>query len=121
MIRMHALWKDMEEAHKTGVVLSGSGAGAASHFVKPRLVSLHVFLPDKMKLGTRRPCTATGKYSDGIDRDLTDKVTWSSAPPGIVTIDAQGFATAHKVGGAAISAEHQDSDTVVWETITVVK
>ena len=51
---------------------------------------------------------ATGTFSDGSTLDITNSVTWSAAPPGVVSVSnamgTAGVVTALAVGGAAVTA-----------------
>jgi uncharacterized protein YjdB len=48
--------------------------------------------------------TATGTYSDGSTRDITDSVTWSVADPMIATVSASGLLTCLAPGSTALTA-----------------
>jgi hypothetical protein len=52
--------------------------------------------------------TATGMFSDGSTLDITDSVTWSSSPAGVVSVSnaagSAGVATALGVGTATVTA-----------------
>lgn len=48
--------------------------------------------------------TATGSFSDGTTKDLTQSVTWSSTGPGIASVSATGSADANAVGSVTITA-----------------
>ncbi len=39
--------------------------------------------------------TATGTYADGSTSDLSKQVTWTSSNPAVLSVDANGLATAH--------------------------
>ncbi|HEY8516243.1 MAG TPA: Ig-like domain-containing protein [Candidatus Binatia bacterium] len=47
---------------------------------------------------------ANGEYDTGAWRDLTEQVRWSSSAQAIVTVAANGLATAHAAGDASITA-----------------
>lgn len=51
-----------------------------------------------------RQLTATGRYSDGTEKDITRAVSWSVGDPRIATIDDEGLATARMVGTVTIQA-----------------
>ena len=70
-----------------------------------------------MSAGSGRQFTATGRYSDGTDYDLTTRVTWSSSNPSVATVSESGLATAVAAGTATITAA---SGTVLGNrTLTV--
>lgn len=48
--------------------------------------------------------TATGTYSDGTTKDITNEVTWSSSDTSVATIDGSGYATAITAGTTTITA-----------------
>jgi hypothetical protein len=68
----------------------------------PRLQEITI-TPDDATIGggAQRQFTATGLYDDCSSLDLTDAVAWSSSEPGVVSIDASGFASARPVSGTA--------------------
>ncbi len=47
---------------------------------------------------------ATGTYSDGSIHDVSDEITWGSSDNTVVTVSAQGQATAVGLGNATVSA-----------------
>ena len=55
-------------------------------------------------LGATSQLNALGAYTDGQTRDLTNSVSWSSSPRGVVGINVSGLATGLKVGAATIHA-----------------
>lgn len=59
--------------------------------------------PNAVVISTQQ-FTATGTFTDGSTRDLTNSVTWSSANPAIASIDAAGLAIANSVGSTTITA-----------------
>src|SRR5205823_4475313 len=46
----------------------------------------------------------TGRTPDGLSRDLTRQVSYHVAPPGVVAVDATGYASALAEGQATITA-----------------
>jgi hypothetical protein len=77
--------------------LTVSAAGLASIAVSEN----HATIP----LGTTAQFTAKGVYTDGSAQDLTNSVSWTSSPSGIVSISSSGLATGKAVGAAAVSAK----------------
>src|SRR5882672_6711973 len=47
---------------------------------------------------------ATGAFSDGSSRDITDKVWWSSSSPLLITLDSKGTATVQGAGAFQVVA-----------------
>jgi uncharacterized protein YjdB len=50
------------------------------------------------------PLTATGRYSDGSSKRLTEGVEWASGNPGVATVDGAGVVTAVAAGKAELTA-----------------
>lgn len=83
----------------------------------PVLVSLLV-TPDGTTndIGETRQFTATGTFSSGPDQDLTNDVTWTTAPAGLADIDATGEGDAMNAGIVTVTATlGAISDDVTWE------
>ncbi|MBK7864135.1 MAG: Ig-like domain-containing protein [Archangiaceae bacterium] len=57
---------------------------------------------DPLPLGTSRPLTAVGTYSDGTSRDVTADVSWSSSEPGIIAISGD-TARAMSMGASRVA------------------
>jgi uncharacterized protein YjdB len=57
--------------------------------------------------GTTVQLTATGVFSDGTTENLTDSVSWISAPAGTATVDPHGLVTGTSVGSATITATQE--------------
>jgi uncharacterized protein YjdB len=51
-----------------------------------------------VEVGRTVPFTATGQYSDAVDRDITSTVTWESSDLNVATINASGLAAGISVG-----------------------
>lgn len=54
--------------------------------------------------GSVKPYTATAIFADGSGADVTLRALWSSASPGVASIDAAGRVTSVSAGSSAISA-----------------
>ncbi len=54
--------------------------------------------------GETQQLIATGTYNDGSTQDISSKVTWSGAVPGVVDLNATGLVTATSLGTATIAA-----------------
>jgi len=85
---------------------SGGVAGSTTLTVgPPTLVSIAVTPANpSIPKGTTQQFTATGTYSDGSTRDLTNAVSWASADPSVATITSTGLGTAIQQGTATMSA-----------------
>lgn len=75
----------------------------------PVLTSIAVNPPTStIPAGTGEQLTATGTYSDGTTKDLTQSVTWGSSDQSLAVISnatgSQGFVTGTKMGGVTIVA-----------------
>ena len=70
-----------------------------------------------IRKGTTQQFTATGNYSDGSRRNLTNLVTWRSSNTSVATISSTGLATAVGVGTSIIQAT---SGTVTGSTALTV-
>jgi len=85
---------------------SGSITGTGTLTVSAALLTSIAITAGKvtMPLGTTQQMAATGTYTDHNTRDLTNSVSWSSAPGHIVSITSRGVAGAKALGTAIISA-----------------
>src|SRR5271166_2156173 len=77
--------------------LTVSSAGLVSIAVNEN----HATIP----LGTTAQFTAKGVYTDGSTQDLTNTVTWTSTPSGILSISSSGLAKGKTIGAATVSAK----------------
>jgi len=77
--------------------LTVSSAGLVSIAVNEN----HATIP----LGTTAQFTAKGVYTDGSTQDLTNTVTWTSTPSGILSISSSGLAKGKTIGVATVSAK----------------
>ena len=92
----------------TGVT-SGQSGTSAEILVLGRLKSLEVTPPDRsLTPGDTRSMRATGTFSNGVTRDLTEQVAWASSNPGAVQVSNEpgrrGRVTGIAPGTATISA-----------------
>ncbi len=69
-----------------------------SVYVSPASVSLPRLLTQQL--------TAYGRYTDNVDRDITDAVTWNVENGTVVSVSGTGLATATDVGSSSVSATH---------------
>lgn len=81
----------------------GSFSASATVTVNPLLQSIAV-APSTATVvtGAKQAFTATGTYSDGSTRDLTNSVTWTASDTGLASIDASGVATGLNAGTVTI-------------------
>lgn len=70
-------------------------------------------------LGTPVSLTATGIFSDGSERDVTQQVTWSSATPSVATVDTNGTVNPVAAGSTFVTAEDVASGISTRTTVTV--
>lgn len=71
----------------------------------PALIGISVSpTPSSLPLGESEQLTATGKFSDGTTKDLTQSATWSSSGTGIASIGPTGSVLAAGLGTATITA-----------------
>jgi uncharacterized protein YjdB len=97
---------------KPGAAAPAAGPALQSIRVKPASVAL-----DK---GETQEFRATGVYADGTENDLILDVVWKSSNPDMVTIDADGLATAQKKKGTAqITATDKSGKVTGSVTVTV--
>ncbi len=54
--------------------------------------------------GKTQQLTATGTYNDGSAQDITSKVAWTGAVPGVVNLSSGGLVTALGTGTATVTA-----------------
>jgi trimeric autotransporter adhesin len=74
-----------------------------------------------ISLGQNQQFTATGHYSDGSSKDITNSVTWASSNTGVATISGSGLATSHSIGSATISAVSGNIFATATLTVTATK
>jgi hypothetical protein len=72
----------------------------------PTLISIVVTpaTPPSLTVGSTQQFTATGNYSDGSTKNITNQVTWESTSPGIATITSGGLANGIAAGSTTIIA-----------------
>jgi hypothetical protein len=99
------------------------GVGCTGFFVNPTLSSLSIG-PQTQTI-TANPVqtlqmSATGTYNDGSTKDLTGKVSWSSATPSCATINSTGLITpAKSVTGVCTTEISASFGTVSAATTTI--
>lgn len=100
-------------------LFDGETATAAIEVVPAVLESITVS-PGSFSVpaGRTRQLQASGAFSDGSNRDISDSVTWSSSDDGVVSIDADGLATAVANGTATLTASAQGQTGTATATIS---
>ncbi|SRR5208337_797422 len=68
-------------------------------------------------LGQSQQLTATGYFSDGSKQDLTQTVSWSSAPPSIASISSSGMVSGKQTGSVKVIAT--SGSVAASDTLTV--
>src|SRR6516225_6366434 len=109
---LRRVWVSVPVALLTGLalLLQGcssvpSGASSTTQPARPTIASLNVFPANPSAVTEKgQQFTATGKYSDGSQQDLTKTSSWTSSNTSVSTIDASGMATTIQTGSTTISA-----------------
>jgi len=85
----------------------------------PTLISIEVTpTSPSMNAGNTLQFTATGTYSDGSKRNVTNAVTWSSSSQGVATINSSGLADGVGPGQTTIEAASAAINNSVTLTVT---
>jgi len=88
--------------------LSGCGgmpAGMGALPANKTLVSILISpVAPSLALGQSQQFTATGVFSDGTKQDLTQTVSWASAPPSVASISQSGLVWGKLSGSATVTA-----------------
>ncbi len=96
-------------------------ADQKSTVAEAKLVSITVTpLNPTVSLGQTQQFTATGNYSDGSIKDITDTVIWSSSNTTVVSINASGLVTSVSTGITQINATI-DGISSTDQTLTVTE
>ncbi len=95
-------------ANGTAIVTATSGSVSGSDTITvagASLVSIAV-TPANPSIfnGKSQQLTATGTYNDGSAQDITSKVSWTGAVPGVVNLSSAGLVTALGTGTATVTA-----------------
>ena len=112
-------------AAKSGAFTS-SAAITVTGGPSPTLTSIAISpASPSIPINTTQQLTATGSYSDGSNRDLTNLVAWSSSTIANATVDAAGLVSGVAAGTATITAtlgsvSKATSVTVTAPTITSI-
>ncbi|MCU1299373.1 MAG: LigC protein [Acidobacteriaceae bacterium] len=82
----------------------GGGSSTSGNSAQPSLQSIQVSAASPtLSVAGSTQLTATGKYSDGSSKDLTQSATWSSSNPAVATV-AGGLVTGLAQGKVTIQA-----------------
>lgn len=103
-----------------GAELNGIQAQASLEVSAAVLQSLVVSSQDTSELpaGLTRQFQATGNFSDGSSRNLSDEVLWFSSDNALASVDAAGLVTALKPGTVNIQAALQSQQSSAPLTIS---
>jgi hypothetical protein len=100
-------------------IFGGLAGGTQLNVTTATLTSIQVTPANASSpLGTTRPFTAMGTYSDSSTQDLTATATWASSMPAFATIAAGGVATTVALGTTSISATVGTVTAAVNFTVT---
>jgi uncharacterized protein YjdB len=103
----------------TGLSSEASNRSAELVVLPPALVGLSVTPSSRsMVVGSTLQLVATGRFSDGVDRDLSSAVQWSSSSSA-VRVSGAGLLTADALGSAQIIALDAASNLSAVASITV--
>jgi probable HAF family extracellular repeat protein len=84
---------------------SESGSTTVTVTAPPTLTSITITpATPKLPLGATQQFTATGSYSDGSTKDLTNTVTWSSSKTSVATVNASGLLSSLAQGKTKVTA-----------------
>ena len=83
---------------------SGSfGPGVSASSVKLQSIQVSPSAPS-ISIGQNQQFTATGHYSDGSTKDITDSALWTSSNTSIARMSSPGLTTSNAAGSASITA-----------------
>ena len=90
----------------TTILAEGNGFTGSASFTVASPIALNI-VPStlSMVLGSSSQLQAIATLSNGATQDLTGAVAWSSAQPGIASVNSSGLATANQVGSTTIFAQ----------------
>jgi len=99
----------------TGNTSSCDPADIATRPPGPPVCQMIEILPAsiQLNLGETIQLVATGKFSDGNSRDVTNDVTWTAQTPSILDVNASGLVTAVAIGEASVTAELDVAEDVI--------
>jgi uncharacterized protein YjdB len=98
---------------------SGVSGSATLTVTAPTLVSLAVSPASaSIALGTTVQLTATGTFTDGSTKNLTNSATWSSANTSIAAVSSVGLVTSNATGSATVTATYSGVSGSATLTVT---
>ncbi len=89
------------------VAESGLGTTLSAHLVALRLEVEGAELPESLIVNEELEVLAVGTYSNGVERELTDDVTWAATPAGLIEIVEPGVLLARSVGLVEVTASRE--------------
>ncbi|MGH9530316.1 MAG: beta strand repeat-containing protein [Terriglobales bacterium] len=88
-----------------GGISNNSSTGVGSHAAAAILQSIQIAANNPpFAAGLSQQLTATGSYSDGTTKDLTNSAAWSSSSSAIATVSTSGVVKAFSPGPCVITA-----------------
>lgn len=115
LVTAHAAGVATITADYGGLQGSGTVTGTAATLQGIHLTPPQAVLPK----GATQPFTVRGTFSDGSSVDMTTQVAWTSSDGTIVTVSADGVATAEAQGAATVTATHVPSGFADSAPVTV--
>jgi hypothetical protein len=99
----------------------GGASGQAVLTIGPAVLESIAVTPASPSLaaGANELVAAIGTFSDGSTQDLSGRVAWTSAQPGVASVSAAGVASGLAPGSAAISARLGSISGVTVLTVSV--
>jgi trimeric autotransporter adhesin len=86
---------------------------------KLTLVGMEVTAPPSIPPGVERQLAATGTFTDGAARDITERVTWTSSDLEVATVTDGGLVRSVRPGTATISATDPETSIVGTTSLTI--
>ncbi len=98
------------DGQQTQATLSVTGATLQGLSIAPNAFTLGV--PERAQF------TASGQYSDGVSRDLTLQVDWSSSPEAVFAVDNHGLVIARTNGSGVLTAGSGNVSAQIQGTVS---
>ncbi|HEV2114362.1 MAG TPA: Ig-like domain-containing protein, partial [Terriglobales bacterium] len=99
---------DYTDPYYTNIVTGTTGFNVGLAAANPIVVSP---TPVTVPLGQPQQFTATGNFTDSVQRDITGAVNWGSSNAGVATVDAFGSTTTLTAGTTNIMAASTPATT----------
>jgi uncharacterized protein YjdB len=87
--------------------------------VEPTLTALEITAPAAFPAGAGRQLVATGQFDDGVRRDVTGAVRWTSLDPDVATVSDGGAVRGVAPGSVSITATDPATSIMGNTTVTV--